>query len=88
VRDDDFFPTQRPGATTKLVAVDRVTVADEIGLRIRCRKSFDTLVTRPFGSGEPRPIVERLLQRAAASLKVMLSESSSRLPSASPAPTA
>ena len=39
------------------MAVERITVADEVTLRIAFRKSFDNLLTGPFGGwmfGDPR----------------------------------
>ena len=47
-RGDDLFHTQRLDAATKLVAVDRITITDQIMLAITFRKGSDNLLCRPF----------------------------------------
>src|SRR5215467_14182342 len=46
---DHFFYAQRLYATTKLVAVDRITVANQIMHGIAFCKGFHDLLSRPFG---------------------------------------
>jgi hypothetical protein len=48
-RGDHFFYAQRLYATTKLVAVDRITVANQIMRGIAFCKGFHDLLSRPFG---------------------------------------
>ena len=47
-RGDHFFHSQRVDAPTKLVAVDRVTIPDQIPLGVKFRKRLGHLLTRPF----------------------------------------
>src|SRR5208283_145174 len=46
--DDNFFHAQRLEATTKLVAVDRVTITDQVMLGVTIRKGFHNLLSSPF----------------------------------------
>ncbi len=49
-RGDDLFDPQRLNSASKLVAIDNVTVADQIWLSLPFNEGFDHLLRDPFGA--------------------------------------
>jgi hypothetical protein len=49
-RADDLFDPQRLNSASKLVAIDNVTVADQIWLSLPFGEGFDHLLRGPFGA--------------------------------------
>jgi hypothetical protein len=47
---DDLFDPQRLNSATKLVAIDSVTVADQIWFGVPFGEGFDQLLRGPFGA--------------------------------------
>jgi hypothetical protein len=49
-RGEDLFDPQRLNSASKLVAIDSVTVADQLWLGVPFGEGFDPLLRSPFGA--------------------------------------